>query len=634
MPYDCTTDLVKTSNSKLKVLVDIHRRCGSKKMTDILGQYQHVLAIADDGMNWKRVNQAYRSFLKKFLCLCDDIDAAGLLDRDENNATAVDVHACIKDVHQKIYYLRNAHLAMLRYNNCEETGANVFASDEAWKCSTQALDDSKDMRDGTQLILYLLHVLKLQDLGIYRGEIYSKRETEDGYFTYSWTRESSMKEFVYKNVQKEINFKLYNTLFQMNFDKIASFLNESADHEVTKIDRDRTAFAFSNGLFLAETLEFYTYDKGNEILETTFGKSGKFAAKYFDYPFDPDWLTMPLDKIPTTTTDFILNHQQLDKEDGVIPWYWILKGRLIFNNGTHDNWQVVLQIVGVTGTGKSTDCYQTREMYENDDIASLPNYMQAGFGTNLLWDDFNKRLKFLWVNSEMKDNWNIDQATYQSMVDGVDPMVITMKHNNSFSIPKCTTPGCCWGNMRSDFEDNGGGSMSRRSARITFKHAVKETVDNLKPLLLKEMPAYICRAARSYMEEVKKSPEIGFWNRLPQYFVEQRELAALESNPLEAFLASDLLDIASPAEKDDGFSRPTLYIPERDFKVKFKTFCDQNELKFPKWSEDNLNGPFSKKGLSVRKKANWPYPRVHGQPIDNARPIRKHGTFILNCDVV
>jgi hypothetical protein len=118
----------------------------------------------------------------------------------------------------------------------------------------------------------------------------------------------------------------------------------------------------------------------------------------------------PMD-IPTPIFDQMLNDQHFDRE--VKKWVYILLIRCIYELGTHDDFQVMLFLWGLGGTGKSTAINFVKSFWEAMDVAVLNNTVEPNYpvahcpGKNLV------------IAPDVKRNWKLEMTMFQNMISMV-----------------------------------------------------------------------------------------------------------------------------------------------------------------------------------------------------------------------
>jgi phage/plasmid-associated DNA primase len=257
-----------------------------------------------------------------------------------------------------------------------------------------------------------------------------------------------------------------------------------------------------------------------------------------------------------------------------------------------DSWQVIPFMKGVAGTGKSTVIKVVQLMYNMRDIGVISNNIEKKFGLSTI---FNKTL---FVVPELKGDFAMDQADFQSMVTGEE---LSLAQKNKMPLTgQWTVPGIMAGNEAAGWEDKSG-SISRRIVVFDFPNKVPQ--DKLNPNLINEIrdheiPTIIRKAALAYRDALARYRGGDIWSVLPPRVCEEKKRLQYSTNPLYAFINSDNLVI----DADE-------YTLESTFISKLKSFAS---LKFPNsvitFTPDFYSYIFSDFGLSIRRDT-LPWPR-------------------------
>jgi hypothetical protein len=144
---------------------------------------------------------------------------------------------------------------------------------------------------------------------------------------------------------------------------------------------------------------------------------------------------------------------------------YALFGRMMYEVGERDGWQVVMFIIGKAGSGKSLITRLARHLYPAHLVANLSNNCEVKFGLSGVAN------KFMWLCPEVKKNFCLDQAEFQQMVSG-EELVLNTKHQTPRTL-RWTAPGMLCGNEVFAFEDSQE-SLFRRIAAIYFDHMVEK----------------------------------------------------------------------------------------------------------------------------------------------------------------
>ena len=173
--------------------------------------------------------------------------------------------------------------------------------------------------------------------------------------THAWERSCDMRDFVYEVTRKEVNYDMWLNLTCMRTNVAAAVEHLLSCHDVQLPDlvRDRHVFAFQDGIYLAADDRFVAYGTPDHAALP----SDLVAAKFFDLPFGgaggcsdgdadadgDDWYTA----IKTPHMQSILDYQDMTAE--VCWWMYALIGRLIYEVGELDGWQVSFSLLGGAG---------------------------------------------------------------------------------------------------------------------------------------------------------------------------------------------------------------------------------------------------------------------------------------------
>ena len=493
--------------------------------------------------------------------------------------------------------------------------------------------DSSKNTPFQNLILYLLNTIYKKKYRRYPpsgetgcdGDKYCYREiyTKNGYYTYAWKRDTSIEKFVYKSCQKELNYEQWHnlTVDKTNGKNVITFLSKTDDHQFLELRKNRHVFSFKNGVYIAKN-----YDARNDLYSDRFYKYGTYpalpsdtvASKYFDYEFNmfeelntEDWY-----QISTPHLQSILDFQFKDEDeyDEICKWMYILIGRMLYQVGDLDDWQVIGFIKGLAGTGKGTILTKIiKQFYEPDDVGILSNDGESTFGVSGFYD------KLIFIAPEVKGDIKLPQAQFQGMVSGED-IVVSVKYKTPQNLV-WKTPGMLAGNETPNYTDNSG-SLSRRLLIFTFMNKVpKKSVDPLLGKKLKlEIPNLLKKANMAYLDAVNKYGKKSIWEVVPKYFVKNQQELTRNTNALMAFLDSGLVEYGND-----------MYVRETVFKNAFNTFCKENNFKRCKYNKDLYSLPFA----NSEEKHNVKITPLARRKLKYPRNTNNtcHGTFITGMDL-
>lgn len=255
------------------------------------------------------------------------------------------------------------------------------------------------------LILYLLEQLQRKQYRRYvvddKGMCYSKIYNEKGQDTHAWKSAMTIKNFVIDNTRKEFNADMWRNLTasKENLNFVTRHLTECLGPEFEDLAKDRHIFSFNNGVYITK-VETSEDDEERVWTDQWIPFEGPGAkkigasivsSKYFDLLFEDcskengyeDWFDIVRKNCPTFKS--VMEHQQWDEE--VQKWMCILMGRMTYNVGELDDWQVFIFLLGLAATGKSL-AYGTKVMMYNGSIKEIQNIKP---GDLLMGDDSKPR---------------------------------------------------------------------------------------------------------------------------------------------------------------------------------------------------------------------------------------------------
>jgi hypothetical protein len=437
----------------------------------------------------------------------------------------------------------------------------------------------------------------------------------NGYFTHAWKEKMSIKKFIYEKTEYSQDYRQCHNLTSKanNIKNATEFLENCRDPRLSDLVKDRHVFAFRNGIYNCK--EKVTDQNGKVKYQDHFYEYGAeltkcldlnvVASKFFDTEFNnfesvDDWY-----QIPTPFFQSIFDYQDFNEE--VSRWIYIFVGRLFFNLGELDNWQVALFLEGVAGSGKSTITKLVKRFYEVCDVGVLSNNIEKKFGLSSLKD------KLLYLAPEIKCDLGLEQSEFQLLIEGGD-MQLPVKYKDSHYI-EWKTPGLFAGNEPPDYTDNSG-SISRRLVVAKFNKKVNNKDSDLDAKLLVELPFIIVKSARAYLDAVNKYRGKDFWSCLPKYFRDTQQDMAQNTHSLEHFISSGKVVLGTNE-----------YCREKNFVQAFNDHCKECHLERHKFTTDYYLGVFGNYSITLKKNAKMRYPNNQNAPM-------YQGTFIMGIDLI
>lgn len=452
--------------------------------------------------------------------------------------------------------------------------------------------DEEEIESSTPYQKCLLHALDQtykHGYRRYKGQCCEEIKTIEGYRTRAWKPKFMIEQFIYSLAQKDDdfltwkNFTSRGTIFR---DVIVNMTN-CIDPQFPEIVKRRHVWSFKNGVFVGKEwipehgiydCRFYPYEsKEFRCLDPTV-----IACKYFDKQFDDFSHIEHWQDIPTPHFDKVLNYQQFDKE--VCNWAYVMGGRLCFDTGDLDSWQVIPFFKGIAGSGKSTLVTKVFEkFYEKEDVGTLANNVERKFGLSAIKDSF------MFVAPEIKADLALEQAEFQSIVSG-ESVSIAVKNKTATSLV-WKTPGVLAGNEVPNWKDNSG-SVLRRIFAWNFTKQVKDADPHLDKKLENELPIILLKCVKAYLDYSNKYRDKDIWNVVPEYFKIIQNQVAMVASTLHNFLASPGVKYG----KD-------LFVPQKIFVDMFNAHCVTNQLPRHTFNQDFYAGPFSSRDIEVKKEA-------------------------------
>jgi hypothetical protein len=477
-----------------------------------------------------------------------------------------------------------------RINHPTLVCSNPDADNTLFRCSTMNLDDMSPFQE---LLLSMLNSTYIKNIRKYKGYCCKQIVTPDGFHTRAWKQHMTIEEFVYTNSQKETRFEVWKNLTSKGNTArdVIRFLLESKDIQFPEIKKNRNVWSFNNGLFVGKewspklgqyVCRFYPYESAEfRCLDPTI-----VSAKYFDKNFQhfdhiEDWWD-----IPTPHFQSIMEYQKFETD--VAKWMYVMGGKLCFDVGDIDGWQIIPFLKGIAQSGKSTIITKVfKKFYESEDVRTLSNNVERKFGLSSIYDGF------MFIAPEVKGDLCLEQAEFQSLVSGED-ISIACKYEKAKSV-EWKTPGILGGNEVPNWRDNSG-SILRRMLAWNFSKRVVDADPHLDDKLDRELPIILLKCVRAYLDYAQRFSDKAIWNIVPEYFKTIQSQVAMVTNTLQNFLASDKVKYG-----------PDLFCPQTIFVAFFNTHCGENVLAKQTFNQDFYQGPFGMREIEVRKENNKVY---------------------------
>jgi len=450
--------------------------------------------------------------------------------------------------------------------------------------------DEEEVENSTPFQKCLLHSLdQTYKAGYrrYKGQCCEEIRTIEGYRTRAWQPKFTIEQFVYSLSQKDDDFTMWKNFTSRGnvYRDVVDNMSKCVDAQFPEITKRRHVWSFRNGVFVGKEWIpdrgvydccFYSYEsKEFRCLDPTI-----IACKYFDQQFDDFSHIEKWQDIPTPFFDSVLQYQNFEKD--VCDWAYVMGGRLCYDVGELDAWQVIPFFKGIARSGKSTLITKVfKKFYENEDVGTLSNNIEKKFGLSAIKDSF------MFIAPEVKGDLALEQAEFQSMVSGED-VSVAVKNKTAVSI-EWNVPGVLGGNEVPNWKDNSG-SVLRRILTWNFAKQVREADPQLDEKLNRELPIILLKCVRAYLDYSNRYKDKDIWNVVPEYFKKIQKQVAMVASSLHNFMESTLIKY----DKD-------LFVPQKLFIQVFNQHCQANNLGRHKFTQDFYAGPFSSRDIEVRE---------------------------------
>lgn len=399
--------------------------------------------------------------------------------------------------------------------------------------------------------------------------------------THAWERECSISQFITEVCRKEICYQIWQIMvIGNNLKKCAEMLEMTDEIEFPELKIDRHKFSFNNGIYDCKMNTFVEY--GSDMLT-----SDVVSAKFFNEEFHAEMMDEQTDwyHIKTPEVDKILLFQDISED--VARVFYGMVGRLFYEVGELDDFQVILFIKGLANTGKSSIQKLVENFYQKEHVGVLSSNIEVQFGLSALVD------KLIFLCFEVKSRFALPLAEFQSMVSG-ESLSVAVKQKTAI-MKKWTAPGMLAGNDIANMADSGG-SVVRRVPMIEFHKAIPphKRDGKLGEKLLKNMAATILKCNLAYHDLIRKADGRDFWyycEKYCPYFLETRNRMRQHTSVLVEFLD----------QSEDFMIHPKLFVLEKHFRIKFLEYCREVGVRQPKWSVEQYIGIFSEKRIEKVK---------------------------------
>ena len=524
-------------------------------------------------------------------------------------------------IYEVIYYSQRLLRDIYLLNKTTDTSNNSLSNEDPdilFKYSRYT-DDSKKTPYQC-LLLYLLDLFSEEGFTKAGGNLY-KPIYKYGNNTHAWEKVCSIKEFIYQKTDHKINFEQWKNATASggsNVSNAEKYFGEFIGPELPSLVKDRHLFSFKNGNYITK----YNISPPGEtpVYKDVFVPYGtpheyinnfSISSKYHDQTFvefdnldtDENWFDTIMSKCPTFKN--LLDYQEFTVE--IQQWLCTFMGRMCFELGDLDNWQVLFYLLGQAGAGKSTILMKIlHKFFDDEDVGVIANNIDPKYGIK---PHANKKVV---LAPEISENFKMEQTDWQLIVEG-GRNTYSEKYKNDETID-WKLPMAMGGNKIMRYKNNSE-SVSRRTAIFNFWKKVINTDTEIDKKLQKELPCIMKLCVTSYYKAIEKYGKKGIWNILPKYFHENKEEMEQATNTLQNFLRSGKVIFGSK-----------LYVPMKVFQQAFNDHCRDNNLPREQFTKDFYGAIFTNNGIKITQQGTREYPQ-------NSGILLKRTTFFNGIDI-
>ena len=432
-----------------------------------------------------------------------------------------------------------------------------------------------------------------------KGEaLYKPRYNKSGDFVFAYEYVCDISNFVYEALfPTDQNQYYYNCFTERGGTPkyCITYLTHTKHEMLPELKPNRYVFAFRNGLFVTTLNRFYYFRK----------TPGKFwvgnldgnitACRYHDIEFDE--VGMFEEEAKAGKASFmgielegvrkILEHQQFKPKE--MMWIYGLLGRFLFPVGKFDNWGVFPYFLGLAGTGKSTCLRLLASLFDPRDVAVLNNTLQKTFALDGLMG------KYIYLGLDIDEKFQLDQATFQSMVVGEEVAVIR-KHKTPLTVLWDIQGGFA-GNKLPNWKDNGG-SLTRRMIVIAFDYVVKSQDTGLMERCKDQLARFLKVITSAYLVLKAQYGDAGIKKNMPERFKDAEKEVAAALNILDTFISECcILHDEKKARDKKHYQYPAVEF--QDFQEAYKAFRKSRDLPAETLSPQTCKNVFAMRHIKL-----------------------------------
>jgi hypothetical protein len=279
--------------------------------------------------------------------------------------------------------------------------------------------------------------------------------------------------------------------------------------------------------------------------------------------------------------------KRLCDHEAVCQTLFMMLGRLLYPLNVYDRWQVVLFIKGTAGSGKSCIGQTVQRWFCPSDVGIMSNNVQPQFALADLYD------KFINICYEIKSDFKLNQADFQSMVSGED-LGVNRKNKSVEMVQPWTATTLIIGNESGNWID-ASGSIQRRIFTVLFDKTPTSPDPNLS-VDLKDQSGMLmlkCNMAFRFLAELW-GKHTDLWSRAPAYFRRQQNALKTQTDPVALFLQQIEDGGVKNLKKD-----PNVYMLFDDFCQALTNFCQGRSIRMGSITQEKCTSAFNNNGVKT-----------------------------------
>lgn len=213
-------------------------------------------------------------------------------------------------------------------------------------------------------------------------------------------------------------------------------------------------------------------------------------------------------------------------------WWMAMLGRLLFDVGSMDNWQVMTWCVGAAGTGKGALAQMIQEIYTESDVGVISDKHEPTFGLSPLFG------KWVCIAPELKEDSTFPQAQFMSAVAGESISGAVKGNDPKLANPWLSTLLFC-SNMMLRWEDTNE-NLCRRLVIFLFKRLLDPRIhlQDLNQRIKQEIANIIIKIVQAYHWAISVVGNSKIWTKLPKAMRDANAECMNQLSPLKRFMGN------------------------------------------------------------------------------------------------